>query len=52
MSPTPEYIEFSEELSDVELVYCNFRIAYENIFLSSGEDIIFEGERVMANRGA
>jgi hypothetical protein len=49
---TPDNIEYSEELTDIEIAYCNFRIAYENIFLYNGEDIIFEGESVMANRGA
>jgi hypothetical protein len=39
-------------LTDTELVYCNFRIAFENIFQYEGEEIIYEGERVMANRGA
>jgi len=45
-------IVFSEQLTDTELAYCNFRIAYENIFLDTGEDLVFEGERVMAQRGA
>ena len=45
-------IEFTENLTDTELAYCNFRIAYENIFLETGEDLIFEGEKIMAQRGA
>lgn len=36
-------IEFSEQLTDIELAYCNFRIAYENIYLDTGEDLVFEG---------
>ena len=36
----------------MELAYCNFRVAYENIFMYDGEDLIFEGEKIMANRGA
>lgn len=45
-------IDFYDNLTDTELAYCNFRIAYENIFMDSGEDLIFEGERIMAQRGA
>jgi hypothetical protein len=45
-------VEYLEELTDTELAYCNFRIAYESIFLYDGEDIIFEGEKIVANRGA
>lgn len=26
-------IEFTEEVTDTQLVYCNFRIVYESIFL-------------------
>lgn len=29
----PENFEYGEELTDAELVYCNFQIAYESIFL-------------------
>lgn len=45
-------VEFGEDMTNTELAYCNFRIAYESIFLYKGEDLIFEGEKIMANRGA
>jgi len=31
-----EEIIYTEEMTDVELAYCNFRVAYENIFLYDG----------------
>lgn len=32
-SSIPDTIEFTENLTDTELVYCHFRTAYESIFL-------------------
>jgi hypothetical protein len=33
MRGSAETVEFGEELTDTELVYCHFRTAYETIFL-------------------
>lgn len=45
-------VKFTEDLTEIELVYCHFQTVYETLFLCGNDELIFEGERVMSNRGA